>query len=94
MENPITKYNICVTPLSEAHLTQLVESMSNRAEAWQVLMFTMNYCHRIVRDELMKEPRKAMNYCHRIVQDELMKEPRKVLAKPAKVLAKPAISRK
>ena len=71
MENPITKYNICVTPLSEEHLTQLVESMSNRAEAWQVLMFTMNYCHRIVRDELMKEPRKVLA------------KPAKVLAKPA-----------
>jgi hypothetical protein len=43
--------------------------MSNRAEAWQVMMLTMNYCHKLVQEKI----------------EELEKETpkRKILAKPA-----------
>lgn len=55
MQNPIQKFPICFTPISEVDLTWRLEAMSNRAEAWQVMMLTMNYCHKLVREELEKQ---------------------------------------
>jgi hypothetical protein len=59
MINPIHRSNLFETPMSAEELFAMTESMSNRAEAWQVLMFTMNYCHRIVAEEmeLSKSPK-------------------------------------
>ena len=52
MRNPIIGTSLFITPDSIDHLEQLAESMTNSAEAWRMVMFTMNYCRKLVQDEL------------------------------------------
>jgi len=52
MRNPIIGTSLFITPDSIDHLEQLAESMTNSAEAWRMVMFTMNYCRKLVQEEL------------------------------------------
>jgi hypothetical protein len=45
MKNPIANSNLFKTPASMDELMSIAESMSNSSEAWQMLVFTMNFCH-------------------------------------------------
>lgn len=49
MKNPIQKHNLFVTPSGLDALIEIVEGMDNVAQAFQVMMFTMNHCHRLVQ---------------------------------------------
>jgi hypothetical protein len=49
MKNPIEKHNLFVTPSGLDALVEIVEGMDNVAQAYQVMMFTMNHCHRLVQ---------------------------------------------
>jgi hypothetical protein len=51
MSNPIPTNNLFTTPDDMAHLIEIVEGMDNVAQAYQVLMFTMNYCHKMVEHD-------------------------------------------
>ena len=52
MKNPITHSNLFKTPTSMNQLEDIAESMRNVPEAWMVMMFTLNYCHRLVEEML------------------------------------------
>ena len=49
--NPIQPSNLFITPTSEQQLADIAFSMSNKSEAWRMMMFTMNYCHQLVENE-------------------------------------------
>lgn len=53
--NPIQPSNLFITPTSEQQLADIAFSMSNRNEAWRMIMFTMNYCHQLVESEMRKD---------------------------------------
>jgi hypothetical protein len=55
MKNPIIKSDLFKTPSSIEQLMEIAESMSNSSEAWQMMVFTLNYCHMMVREELDRE---------------------------------------
>ena len=55
MKNPITHSNLFKTPTSMKQLEDIAESMRNVPEAWMVMMFTLNYCHRLV-EEMLNPP--------------------------------------
>ena len=52
MKNPITHSRLFKTPTSMKQLEDITESMRNVPEAWMVMMFTLNYCHRLVEEML------------------------------------------
>ena len=43
--NPLANSNLFKTPSSMEELMSIAESMSNSSEAWQMMVFTMNFCH-------------------------------------------------
>ena len=55
MKNPIIKSDLFNTPKSIEQLMEIAETMSNSSEAWRMMVFTMNYCHMMVREELDRE---------------------------------------
>jgi hypothetical protein len=59
MENPIIKSDLFKTPNSIEQLMDIAESMSNSAEAWQMMTFTLNYCHMMVREAIEKDEARA-----------------------------------
>lgn len=50
MKNPIIKSDLFKTPSSIEELMDIAESMSNSSEAWRMMVFTLNYCHMMVRE--------------------------------------------
>ena len=52
MKNPIPLTSLFITPDSLEQLQAIAESMSNSSEAWRMMVFTMNYCRKLVQDEL------------------------------------------
>jgi hypothetical protein len=48
MQNPIQHSNLFITPASLDELLLIAESMDNTAQAMQMVMFTLNYCHDLV----------------------------------------------
>jgi hypothetical protein len=59
MQNPIHKSDFFVTPASLEELFERADSMGDTAQAYQMLAFTMNYCHSLVEREieLAKHPK-------------------------------------
>ena len=55
MKNPIAYSKLFNTPTSMKQLEDIAESMRNVPEAWMVMMFTLNYCHRLV-EEILNPP--------------------------------------
>jgi len=58
MKNPLFKSSLFVTPESFEELQNMIEQYSNSSEkslAYQVSMFTMNLCHKLVEQELKNE---------------------------------------
>ncbi len=58
MKNPLFKSSLFVTPESFEELQNMIEQYSNSSEkslAYQVSMFTMNLCHKIVEDEIHEQ---------------------------------------
>jgi hypothetical protein len=59
MQNPIQRFPLFVTPESAYELCDLANSMENQVEAYEIMMFTLNYCHSLVEREieLAKHPK-------------------------------------
>lgn len=55
MKNPLVRIPLFITPDSLEHLVDITESMTNRSEAYRVMVMTMNYCHQQVQAELDRE---------------------------------------
>jgi len=55
MKNPIPSSSLFTTPDSAEQLQHMADSMSNSAEAWRMMVFTMNYCFKLVQDELDRQ---------------------------------------
>lgn len=55
MKNPIPSSSLFTTPDSAEQLQHMADSMSNSAEAWRMMVFTFNYCHQLVEDELDRD---------------------------------------
>jgi len=52
MQNPIQHSSLFITPASLDELLTIVESTSNTSEAYRILVFTLNYCHALVEQQL------------------------------------------
>ena len=59
MKNPIIKSDLFKTPSSIEQLMEIAESMSNSSEAWRMMVFTLNYCHMMVREAIEQDEAKA-----------------------------------
>ena len=60
MKNPIERTGWFKTPKSAEELIDICKNMSNASEAQRMMIFTMNYCHWLVDQELDKhDPIKA-----------------------------------
>jgi len=59
MKNPIIKSDLFKTPSSIDELMNIAGSMSNNSEAWQMMVFTLNYCHMMVREAIEQDEAKA-----------------------------------
>jgi len=59
MKNPIIKSDLFKTPSSIDQLMEIAESMSNSSEAWRMMVFTLNYCHMMVREAIEQDEAKA-----------------------------------
>ena len=57
MKNPIIKSDLFKTPTSIEQLMEIAESMTNSKEAWLVMLFTLNYCHLMVEEEIKNAQR-------------------------------------
>jgi hypothetical protein len=57
MKNPIIKSDLFKTPTSIEQLMEIAESMTNSSEAWQVMVFTLNYCYLMVEEEIKSTQR-------------------------------------
>ena len=59
MQNPILRSGFFATPESMEELFERADLMSNKTEAYQMMVFTMNYCHSLVEREieLAKHPK-------------------------------------
>jgi hypothetical protein len=57
MKNPIIKSDLFKTPTSIEQLMEIAESMTNSKEAWMVMVFTLNYCHLMVEEEIKSAQR-------------------------------------
>ena len=58
MKNPLFKSSLFVTPESFEELQNMIEQYSNSSEkslAYQVSMFTMNLCHKLVEDKIHEQ---------------------------------------
>ena len=57
VSNPIPSSKLWITPKDEQDLYSRIEAMSAtpeiRAIAWNAVMFTFNYCHKKVEDEIL-----------------------------------------
>ena len=51
MQNPIPQSSLFRTPASLDELQEIAESMSNKSEAWRMMVFTLNFCHSLVNQE-------------------------------------------
>jgi hypothetical protein len=57
MKNPLFKSSFFVTPESFEELQNMIEQYSNSSEkslAYQVSMFRMNLCHKLVEDKIQE----------------------------------------
>jgi hypothetical protein len=55
MKNPLFSSSLFVTPDSFEDLENMIEQYSNSSEkslAYQVSMFTMNLCHKLVQEQI------------------------------------------
>ena len=55
MKNPLFNSSLFVTPQSFVDLQNMIEQYSNSSEkslAYQVSMFTLNLCHKMVQDQI------------------------------------------
>lgn len=60
MKNPIERTGWFKTPKSPEELIDICKNMKDASEAQRVMIFTMNYCHWLVEQELGRhEPIKA-----------------------------------
>ena len=59
MKNPIPLTSLFITPDSLEQLQHIAESMSNSSEAWRMMVFTLNYCHMMVREAIEQDEAKA-----------------------------------
>lgn len=59
MKNPIIHTPLFKTPKSVDELMEIAESMTNASEAYRMIAFTMNLCHRLVQDEIDKDEARA-----------------------------------
>ena len=51
--NPLKHNQMFITPTAE-QLIDTADSMTNKAEAWQIMMLAMNYCYQEVERELAR----------------------------------------
>lgn len=66
MQNPIPHSTLFKTPASLEELQEIANTMSNASEAWRMMVFTLNFCHDIVK----QEPRiRVVNKGHNGVHD-------------------------
>lgn len=54
MKNPIQRTGWFKTPKSTEELIDICKNMSDASEAQRMMIFTMNYCHWLVEQELTK----------------------------------------
>jgi hypothetical protein len=52
MKNPIPRAGLWVTPETYDELTQRVEDCTSK---WDAMMLTLNFCRKLVDDELTKQ---------------------------------------
>ena len=52
MKNPIPHQALFTTPDSLEQLVEIADSMTDSSEAWQIMVFTLNYCHLMVEEEI------------------------------------------
>lgn len=59
VSNPIPSSKLWITPKDEQDLYSRIEAMSAtpeaRAMAWNAVMFTFNYCNKLVEDEILSK---------------------------------------
>jgi hypothetical protein len=51
--NPLKHNQMFITPTAE-QLIDTADSMTNKAEAWQIMMLAMNYCYQEVEREVAR----------------------------------------
>jgi len=52
--NPLKHNQMFITPTAE-QLIDTADSMTNKAEAWQIMMLAMNYCYQEVEREIARD---------------------------------------
>ena len=67
MKNPIPHTGWFITPKSQEHLIELCQSMSNASEAQRMMVFTFNYCHKLVNE--MLNPDVAESDIERLIRE-------------------------
>ena len=55
MQNPIAKCDLFKTPESLEEIMEMIKGMSNEAEAYRMVVFTMNYAHSLVESAIKAE---------------------------------------
>jgi hypothetical protein len=55
MKNPLMRVKMFETPKNIDELMFIAEHMKNKSEAWQMMVFTMNYCYQMVEIEIKKQ---------------------------------------
>jgi hypothetical protein len=52
MKNPIIYCDFFTTPKTLDELMSIAESMTNSSEAYRMMVFTLNFCHAAVQEQL------------------------------------------
>lgn len=82
--NPLKHNQMFITPTAE-QLIDTADSMTNKAEAWQIMMLAMNYCYQEVEREIARDAieRKRVRIIKRpsdyVADDEAKEEEKRIL---------------
>lgn len=82
--NPLKHNQMFITPTAE-QLIDTADSMTNKAEAWQIMMLAMNYCYQEVEREVARDAidRKRIRIIARPAtpaDDEAQEEEKRILS--------------
>jgi hypothetical protein len=83
--NPLKHNQMFITPTAE-QLIDTADSMTNKAEAWQIMMLAMNYCYQEVEREVARHAidRKRVRIIARptnyVADDEAQEEEKRILS--------------
>ena len=60
MKNPLLYSGVFHTPKDIEELMHIAEHMTNSSESWRMMVFTMNYCYKMVEAEIEKQKLKPI----------------------------------